>query len=241
MTASSAVPRKADFHDARRVCLHAGSHSLPEAKPSGERLVMRQRRSGPVIDQFEIAKLRGLAGRINALNNRLAPRMSVVEVHVQMRSGTPIRADIDKVVKGGVTVAGASGKSKDLVVVGAASLVPEIFSRGELQPVQIAAELPLLRRTVNDLYEIVCQVHQIVDGGSCINARSREQFDKSAVHVIVRIVVTSAPPPSTAYPRSAGNVKELVAAFESRSARALLLHSPPAILQGSPADKVELS
>jgi hypothetical protein len=55
--------------------------------------------SVPVVDELKVAKLPGLAGGVNLMHSRLAPRVSVVEIDVQMSSGMPIGADIPEVVK----------------------------------------------------------------------------------------------------------------------------------------------
>src|SRR5579862_6941768 len=136
-------------------------------------------------------------------------------------------------------VAGASRKSKHLVVECAASLVPEILARSELDPVQIASQFPRMQWAIDDLYEPILKVHQIVDRESSIAARSGQQFHECAVLVVVRIIISAASKPAAAQPGRAGNMKQLVTTLYGSGAGTLVLFSPLAVLQQSPAYEVE--
>src|SRR5271166_3787204 len=106
---------------------------------------------------------------------------------------------------------------------------------------QIAAQLPFRNRAIDDLHELVRKVHQIVDRKPRVGAGSGQQLDKSAVLIIVGVIVASASKPAAAQPRRGCNVKQLVSALKRGSARMLVQVSPLPVLQESPAHQVKLS
>ena len=46
--------------------------------------------------------------------------------------------------EGRVAVGGAAGESENLVVEGAAALIPEVVAGGEVEPVEVAAQIQVL-------------------------------------------------------------------------------------------------
>src|ERR1700679_2701183 len=136
--------------------------------------------------------------------------------------------------------AGPSGHAEHLVIECPTTLVPDVFAGSKLQPVQVAAQFPLGRWAIDDLYKLVREVHQIVERDPRIDARGGQKLKEGTVLVIRGIVVSAAAPPTAAQPRCAGHVQQLIPSFEIGSARAMVQFSPLAVLQRSPPDEIEL-
>ena len=99
-----------------------------------------------------------------------------------------------------MSVAGAAGESEDLVVEGSAALIPEVLGRGELQPVEIGAQLPFRIGAIDELHEAVFEVHQVIDGKPRVAARGGQELDEGAVFVVVWVIVAGAAKPAAAQP-----------------------------------------
>ena len=106
---------------------------------------------------------------------------------------------------------------------------------------QVAAQFPLGRWAIDDLYKLVREVHQIVERDARIDARGGQKLKESAVRFIRGIFVSTAAPPTAAQPRCAGHVQKLIPSLDIGRARAVVQFSPLAVLQRTPADEIELS
>lgn len=118
-------------------------------------------------------------------------------------------------------------------------MIPEVFGRGELQPVKVAAQGDLSGRFVDELDELVAAVHQIVERELRVDARRRQDLKERAVLVVGGVVVAGAAEPACSQPGGAPEGGELIAHFRCCCRCAVALESPVAVLERAPAEEIE--
>ncbi len=195
----------------------------------------------PLVDEFEVAEVGGVAGGVVGGDDGFAVGVGVVEVEGEVGGDLVVRADVGDGGEAGVACGGAAGKAEDEVVVGSSTLVPEIAAGGELEEVEVGAELEVLEGGVDDLGELVGAVHEVVEGEAGVGAGGGEDLEEGVVDGVGVVVVAGSAEDSTSQPGLGVEGGEAVAGLGGEGSGVLGEEAPVAVLEDTPEEGVELA